>query len=179
MLLPAKYTDSTPAIDFVHLYGENRYYYYNDQYRSFDIEVKEYLVSLECLIAFINDMSPLANLAGMTQLDDLTMDFIPNLLYRPVMTFKRGLSQQSAFLVQSLFDKHELNLIDPYTMKTKESFSRQLLKCQANYAEKIIVDEKSKELILAELDKIGVNKATMFGDADSIATYIMDSKNDI
>lgn len=53
--------------------------------------------------------------------------------------------------------------------------SRQLLKCQANFSQSIIVDGKFKKSILEELDKIGVNKATMFGDADNIAEYIMNS----
>lgn len=174
MLLPTDYTKNTPAIDFVHPYKEKRYGYYNEQYRVFDIEVREYLISLECLVAFIYDRSALGNLASITQLDNLTMDFLPNLLYRPVLTFKRGLSQQSAFFLQSLFDKHELNIInDTQTMESHKMLPRQLLKCQANYARKIVIDGNSKESILAELDKIGVNMATMFGDADSIAAYTM------
>ncbi|CAD5903076.1 hypothetical protein CMALT394_620016 [Carnobacterium maltaromaticum] len=47
-----------------------------------------------------------------------------------------------------------------------------MLRSQANYSQKIIIDGNSKEIILSELDKIGVNKATMFGDADSIADYL-------
>ena len=89
------------------------------------------------------------------------------------MTFKRGLSQQSSFFLQTLFDKHELNILDGNTFEVKQNLPRQLLKCQANYSERIIIDGNSKEAILAELDKIGVNKATMFGDADSIAEYTM------
>ncbi|WP_201735558.1 hypothetical protein [Carnobacterium maltaromaticum] len=49
---------------------------------------------------------------------------------------------------------------------------RKMLRSQANYSQKIIIDGNSKEIILSELDKIGVNKATMFGDADSIADYL-------
>lgn len=175
MLLPKNYTEDTPAINFVHPYREKRYNYYNDQYKSFDLEVKEYLISLECLVAFINDRSPLRTMAIKAQFDDddLTMNFIPNLLYRPVMTFKRGLSQQSAFFVQTLFDKHKVDFISPYKNKIQHSNPRQLMKSQANYTKKIAIDRNSKEAILTELDKIGVNKATMFGDADSIAAYIM------
>lgn len=173
MLLPADYTESTPAIDFVHPYKEKRYNYYNEQYREFDIEVREYLISLECLVAFLNDRSAIGNLASIVQLNNLTMDFLPNLLYRPILTFKRGLSQQSAFFSQSLFDKHELNIITDETIESNQRLPRQMLKCQANCAQKIVIDGNSKETILAELDKIGVNKATMFGDADSIAAYIM------
>lgn len=178
MFLPNGYSENTSAIDFVHPYMEKRYAYYNDQYKSFDFEVKEYLISLECLIAFINDRSPLGNLAITAKLDNLTMDFLPNILYSPVMTFKRGLSQQSAFFVQTLFDKHKVEFIDPYTNEVQRSNPRQLMKCQANFFDKIAIDGNSKEGILAELDKIGVNKATMFGDADNIANYIMKNSFD-
>lgn len=177
-LLPKNHKDSTPAIDFVHPYKEKRYAYYNEQYNSLDIEVKEYMISLECLVAFINDRCPVGNFASMSQLSNLTMDFLPNLLYRPILTFKRGLSQQSSFFVQTLFDKHELNIynvLDNMVQDTNPSqtLPRQLLKCQANYSERIVIDGSSKEAILFELDKYGVNRATMFGDADSIAEYIM------
>lgn len=179
-LLPTNYTADTPAIDFLHPYGEKRYSYYNEEYKSFDFEVREYLVSLESLVAFINDLSPLGSLASTVQLgqDTLTMDFMPNMLYRPVMKFKRGLSQQSAFFVQTLFDKHKTDFIKPYTKEVHHSTPRQFMKCQANYAQKIAIDGKSKKAILTELDKIGVNKATMFGDADNIAKYIMETTNE-
>lgn len=173
MLLPIGYTEDTPAIDFIHPYKEKRYEYYNEQYKTFDIEVREYLISLECVLAFVNDRSPVGNIASIFEFDNLTMDFLPNLLYSPVLTFKRGLSQQSSFFLQTLFDKHEFNIIDGTTMKQSCQLPRQLMKCLANYAHKIIIDGNSKKMITAELDKIGVNKATMFGDADSIADYIM------
>lgn len=177
-LMPTECTKNTPAIDFIHPFKEKRYKYYNDQYKGFDVEVKEYLISLECLIAFINNKSPVKNLAVMAPLEGLTMDFLPNLLYRPILTFKRGLSQQSAFFVQSLFDKHEVNLNDGGQMTNLyEKIPRKLLKSQANFGQKIIIDGNSKDRILSELDKIGVNKATMFGDADNIADYLMNSNH--
>ena len=114
----------------------------------------------------------------MAPLEGLTMDFLPNLLYRPILTFKRGLSQQSAFFVQSLFDKHEVNLNDGGQMTNLyEKIPRKLLKSQANFGQKITIDGNSKDRILSELDKIGVNKATMFGDADNIADYLMNSNH--
>lgn len=175
-LLPVDYKNA-PAIDIVHPYQEKRYDYYNEQYKSFDYKVKEYLISLECLVAFIKNKSPLAIFARMAPIDNLTMDnltidFLPNLLYRPVLTFKRGLSQQSSFFLQSLFDKYEIIMINE-KMESHQVLPRQLMTCQANYTQKIDIDGNSKKTILAELDKIGVNKATMFGDADNIAKYTM------
>lgn len=175
MLLPKNYTNDTPAIDFLHPYREDRYKYYNEQYKEFDIEIREYLVSLECLIAFINDKSPVTNLASVAPLGNLTMDFLPNLLYRPILTFKRGLSQQSSFFLQTLFDKHEFNILDGVSMELSHHLPRQLMKSQANYSIKILVDAKYKNNILLELDRVGVNSANMFGDADSIADYIMNT----
>ena len=172
-LLPKGYTEKTPAIDFIHPYQEKRYDYYNQQYKRFDIEVKEYMISLECIVAFINDISPVGNLAGVAQIKDLIMDFLPNQLYRPILPFKRGLNQQSAFFLQTVFDKHELiitGIEEPSDYN--QMIPRQLLKCKANHTKIMIVDGASKERILLELDKIGINKATMFGDSDSIAEYI-------
>ncbi|WP_461745377.1 FRG domain-containing protein [Enterococcus sp. LJL99] len=102
-LLPIGYTPDTPAIDLIHPYKEKRYAYYNEQYKKFDIEVKEYLISLECILAFISDKSSVLNLSSMFEFENLTMDFLPNFLYSPVLTFKRGVSQQSSF-----FYKHYL-----------------------------------------------------------------------
>ena len=176
MFLPKNYTSDTPAIDFLHPYREDRYKYYNEQYKEFDIEIKEYLVSLECLVAFINDKSPVTNLAGVVPIGNLTVDFLPNLLYRPILTFKRGLSQQSSFFLQTVFDKHELNILNGETMEVSHQLPRQLMKSQANHKHKITIDGESKNDILVELDRIGVNQASMFGDADNIASYIMSSE---
>ncbi|MEI5992443.1 hypothetical protein A5881_003999 [Enterococcus termitis] len=172
MLVSEKINKNAPAIDFIHPYKNKRYEYYNEQYQHFDLEVKEYLISLECIVAFINDRSSVSNLSSLAKFDKLTMDFLPNFLYSPVLTFKRGLSQQSSFFVQTIFDKHAFNFHDPMKKESVQQTPRQLLNCQANYDQKIIIDGKSKVSILTELDKIGVNKATMFGDADNIAAYI-------
>lgn len=172
LLISENINENTPAIDFIHPYKDKRYEYYNEQYQHFDLEVKEYLISLECIVAFINDRSSVSNLSSLVQFDKLMMDFLPNFLYSPVLTFKRGLSQQSSFFVQTIFDKHAFNFHNPMKKESVQQIPRQLLNCQANYNQKIIIDGKSKVSILEELDKIGVNKATMFGDADSIAAYI-------
>lgn len=170
-------TEETKAIDFIHPLQEKRYDYYNNQYELLDLEVKEYLISLECLIAFINDQSSVVNLSSLYSFDDLVIDFLPNLLFQPIMTFKRGLSQQSSFFLQTAFDKHEFNVMDGATDNIIEKNNRQLMYCKAQYSSKIIIDRNSKKKILSELDRIGVNKAAMFGDADSIAEYIMNNVN--
>lgn len=166
------FDDQTPAIDVLHPLKKQRHDYSNLQYDEFTPEIKEYLMSLECLVAFIYDKSPVSNLSPMTQFNDLIMNFIPNLLYQPIMTFKRGLSQQSSFFVQPIFYKHGLNIHD-YGSDKVDKIQSQLFKSRANYTTKLVIDGQYKKNILRELDKIGVNKATMFGDADNIADYIM------
>ena len=37
---------------------------------------------------------------------------------------------------------------------------------------RIIIDHKSKENILKELDKLGINKSTLFPEIDKVADYI-------
>ena len=39
---------------------------------------------------------------------------------------------------------------------------------------RIIIDHKSKETILTELDWIGINKSTLFPEIDKVADYIKD-----
>lgn len=175
-LFPKHFGEDTPGLDFLHPYQEKRYDYSNIQYEEFSPEIEEYLMSLESLIAFIYDKSSVSNLPGIMKFDDLIMNFIPNLLYQPIMTFKRGLSQQSSFFVQPIFYKHGLD-IHNYGSDKVDKIQSQLFKSRANYTTKLVIDGQYKKKILRELDKIGVNKATMFGDADNIADYIMNLTN--
>lgn len=169
---PKYFGEDTPGLDFLHPYQEKRHKYSNIQYEEFSPEIKKYLMSLESLIAFIYDKSSVSNLSSMMKFDDLIMNFIPNLLYQPIMTFKRGLSQQSSFFLQPIFYKHGLD-IHHYGSDKVNKIQSQLFKSQANYTTKLVIEGQYKKRILRELDKIGVNKATMFGDADNIANYIM------
>ncbi|EME7205218.1 FRG domain-containing protein, partial [Enterococcus faecium] len=162
-LLPENYQENTLAIKFIHPYKEECYEYCEQQYQIFKHEIREYLVSLECIIAFINDKSPIVNLEVLHSFDHIIINFLPNLLFRPVMTFKRGLSQQGAFFLQTAFNKQEA-IFTNINNKEEIKIPRQLLKCKANYSESIIIDGKSKEKILYELNRIGINKATLFGD---------------
>lgn len=63
--------------------------------------------------------------------------------------------------------------IHNYGSDKVDKIQSQLFKSRANYTTKLAIDGQYKKNILRELDKIGVNKATMFGDADNIADYIM------
>ena len=117
-------------------------------------------------------------MAALSNFDNIVAEFLPNLLYRPLMTFKRGLSQQSSFFLQPIFDKHEHTFLTySETEEVLSTNSRQMIKSKANFDIEIVIDKEAKVKILTELDRINVNTATMFGDADNIADYIMsDSK---
>ncbi|EGP4892262.1 FRG domain-containing protein [Enterococcus faecium] len=119
-LLPENYQENTPAIKFIHPYKEECYEYCEQQYQIFKHEIREYLVSLECIIAFINDKSPIVNLEVLHSFDHIIINFLPNLLFRPVMTFKRGLSQQGAFFLQTAFNKHESSFINTNNEEEKK-----------------------------------------------------------
>ena len=170
--------ESIPKIDdyieFLHPFKKNYLAYSLKQYKHSAIEVRCYLVCLECLIALIDGQSPVSRFLSTTKWDESLMDFVPNLLYKPILTFKRGLSQESAFLVQFAIDRYISDQTNP-TSEADHYFSRILMQCPVNFSNKIIISDKSKQSILSELDRIGVNKGTMFGDADNIAQHLQET----
>ena len=91
-------------------------------------------------------------------------------------TVHKSLFQEDKININIVNGKQELNILDGASMELSHHLPRQLLKCQANYKYKITIDGEAKKGILLELDRIGVNQASMFGDADNIADYIMGSE---
>ncbi len=88
------------------------------------------------------------------------INFLPNLIYKPVLKFERARLQSGEFLVQANMFYEE------------EVYDTQMLPRQRIvYKEKITI--KNTKKFLKELDNIGINKATIFGDFDSIASYIV------
>ena len=84
------------------------------------------------------------------------------MLYQPIMKFERGRNQQGLFLYQGY-----LTYIEPvYNFRV-------LAKQHLNF-QNVEFRVKNKTTILNELDKIGINKKTLFCDYDSIAQYITD-----
>jgi len=91
-----------------------------------------------------------------------SITFLPNMLYQPIMKFERGRNQQGLFLYQGY-----LTYIEPvYNFRV---LAKQHL-CFQNIEFRI----KNKATILIELDKIGINRKTLFCDYDNIARYITD-----
>lgn len=91
-----------------------------------------------------------------------SINFLPNMSYQPIMKFERSRNQQGLFLYQGY-----LTYIEPV-------YNFRVLTKQHLYFQNIELHIKNKATILKELDKIGINKKTLFCDYDSIAQYITD-----
>lgn len=84
------------------------------------------------------------------------------MIYFPVMSFKRGINQQSHFIYQNYF------------LYNDDIFNYIYLGTQSiEFTDRIIIDNSAKEDILHTLDLLNVNQKFVFNDADSIATHIL------
>ena len=84
---------------------------------------------------------------------------MPNFKYAPILAFERGRSQQGFFYYQ-LYSIYNDLIVD----------ERKFIK-QRIWPDEVIVIENKKD-ILKELDFIGINNKTVYGDFDNIAQYI-------
>lgn len=84
-------------------------------------------------------------------------DFMPYMIFRPKISFERARLQQGFFIVQPFIT------IDP-------NDSRIRLIQEIEHSKTIKIN--NPELILRQLDYIGINHGTMYGDFDSVAKYI-------
>lgn len=89
-----------------------------------------------------------------------TLRFLPNMVYRPVMKFERGRNQQGFFLYQGY-----MTYIEP-------AYNFRVLAMQHLHFQEMEIHIKDKQRLLSELDKLGINRKTLFCDYDSIAAYI-------
>ena len=88
--------------------------------------------------------------------------FLPNMIYRPIIKFERGRNQQGLFVYQG------------YTMYVEGAYGFNVLTVQDIFFTKVKFKIQNKKEILKSLDKLGINKKTLFCDYDSIASYIKD-----
>lgn len=88
------------------------------------------------------------------------LDFLPNMVYRPIMKFNRGLNQSGLFLYQAHVS---------YLDKTYDSRVQMVQRINCN---ELVFHIKNKKQILESLDNIGINQMTLFSDFDSTASYI-------
>lgn len=94
------------------------------------------------------------------------INFLPNLLYRPIMKFDRGLNQRGLFLYQS------------YASYVEEVYNFRVQMVQRIRFKKPVFIIKNKKGILKSLDNIGINRMVLFRDFDNTAAYIK-SKDEI
>ena len=87
-------------------------------------------------------------------------DFFPNFIYRPIMAFERGRSQNGFFFYQL------------YISYLNPEGDKRFLLSQKIQTTDIRFEISNKDKIMKSLDNIGVNRKTIFRDFDSIASYI-------
>lgn len=87
------------------------------------------------------------------------LNCFPNFIYTPMLSFERGRNQQGIFVYQA------------YLSYTESVYGTPGLSQQRVWADTIIVIEH-KDIILKELDGIGINDKFIYGDFDNIAKYI-------
>ncbi len=88
------------------------------------------------------------------------ISFLPNMIYQPIIKFERGRNQQGLFMYQGY-----MTYIEPV-------YNFRVLAVQHLYFQEQSFLIKNKSAILQELDKIGINRKTLFCDYDNIAKYI-------
>jgi len=88
--------------------------------------------------------------------------FLPNLVYRPKITFDRARAQQGFFIYQ------------PYINVDSEDLGDIALFQETICVKEIKVENTND--ILKQLDEVGINRGTIYGDYDSIAKYVRESK---
>lgn len=90
-----------------------------------------------------------------------TLNFLPNFIYKPLLTFERARAQRGFFIYQSYF-----SYIDP-------AYNYPIL-AQQLISHKVCIRIRNPKIIERELDNIGINQMTLFQDYDSTAKYIFE-----
>lgn len=95
-----------------------------------------------------------------------TKDISKVFAIKPKLDNPRIVRQYGAFLIFGAKEKNKEmpRVEDNWIIAGKDSPS----------GKRIIIEHKSKETILTELDRIGINKSTLFPEIDKVAEYIKD-----
>ena len=127
--------------------------------------IEEYLETFDAdVVNYVYMISFYINLEKSLGDDEEFIAYLPNLLYRPTITFERGINQRGAFFYQSYFTY----INDVLSIKGNyESIASQYIDFSST-----IFQIQEKEKILKELDQIGINQMMIWGDFDHIAAYI-------
>lgn len=90
------------------------------------------------------------------------VNFLPNFVYKPLLTFERAINQRGVFVYQ------------PYFLFTDGVYNFKVLMKQRIWPDIAVVIE-NKDEILKDLDFMGINKKFIYSDFDHIAEYIKDT----
>lgn len=88
------------------------------------------------------------------------INFLPNMLYRPIMKFDRGQSQSGLFFYQA------------YASYIESAYDFRVQMVQRIRSHESVIVIKNKKEILRSLDNIGINQMEIFKDFDNTASYI-------
>ena len=96
------------------------------------------------------------------------------LAIKPKLDNPRIVRQHGAFLIFGI--QQSLSLFGKQTGLAKEmaKISSKWIKRGDSSENRIIIEKSKKESILTELDRIGINKSTLFPEIDKVADYIKD-----
>ncbi|WP_404399053.1 FRG domain-containing protein [Lactococcus lactis] len=88
-------------------------------------------------------------------------------IYKPNMPFKRGISQSGSFI----FQPYEQAIYELPEAKNLFGYRKSYFRIVSEF--KILIPKYSAQKILAQLDQVGINQKTIYGDFDNISQYIV------
>lgn len=152
----------------VNVYKNNNFYNFRNIYHSLESSVEilyEYVeYPKEQIIFFLSLFVFLLN--NSIKNNGLDQPEFPLILYTPEIKFDRMKLQSGKFIYQNFLEDVNVRLNNG----NPENLAQKI-----DYDQKIEIKNKSK--ILSQLDILGINKATLFGDSDNIASYIYEKYN--
>ncbi|MBR8678632.1 FRG domain-containing protein [Lactococcus lactis] len=88
-------------------------------------------------------------------------------IYKPNMPFKRGISQSGSFI----FQPYEQAIFELPDAKNLFDYRKSYFRIVSEF--KILIPKSSAQKILVQLDQVGINQKTIYGDFDNISQYIV------
>ena len=140
--------------DKINRFLKNHFFSIEDYGDYYDIDVVNYVYTIAYYIDLEKRLGD----------DSEFIAYLPNLLYRPTITFERGINQHGAFFYQSFFTYR--NDIFSFNGEYKSIAMQRI-----DFSSKIYQIKNKKEILKA-LDQIGINQMSIWGDYDHIAAYI-------
>lgn len=140
--------------DKINNFLKEHFYNIEEYLDLFDIDVVNYVYTITFYISLEKRLGDDAEFIA----------YLPNLLYRPTITFERGINQRGAFFYQSYFIYRN----DIFSFENE--YKSIALQC-IDFSSKIFQIQNKREILKA-LDQIGINQMSIWGDFDHTASYI-------